>query len=112
MYRVDEVGETWADVQEGNNNTIWAREHHDWSKPGTVRWTVQESSFSVTGDFVEAIVKPRSGGGSCIHVTWNRRGKTLPAKLIVGMIALLWGMPVRRSIEAGLRRVEAASMTP
>lgn len=107
MYRVYEVGDTWADVQEGNSNSIWARECYDWSEPGTVRWTVQESSFSTTGDFVEAVVKPGASGGSRIHVTWSRRGKTLPSKVIVGVIALLGGMPVKRSIEAGLRGIEA-----
>jgi hypothetical protein len=106
MYRVYEVGETRADVQEGNSNSIWAREHYDWSMPGIVRWTVQENSFSTTGDYVEVIVKPGSPGGSRIHVTWSRRGKTLPARLMVGLIGLLRGMPVKRSTEAGLRRVE------
>lgn len=107
MYRVYEVGDTWADVQEGNNNTIWARERYDWSTPGTVRWTVQESSFSAPGDFVEAVVMPSRDGGSRIGVTWFRRGKTLPAKLVLGLISLLGGLPVKWSIEAGLRRVEA-----
>jgi hypothetical protein len=106
MYRVYEVGDTWADVQEGNNNSIWARERYDWSTPGTVRWTVQESSFSAPGDFVEAVVMPSRDGGSRIGVTWFRRGKTLPAKLVVGLISLLGGLPVKWSIEAGLRRVE------
>ena len=43
-YRVYEVGDTWADVQEGNNDKIWARERYDWSTPGTVRWTVQQTA--------------------------------------------------------------------
>lgn len=107
MYRVYERGDTWADVQEGNDNRIWARERYDWSIPGTVRWTVEESGFSTTGDFVEAVVTPGTNGGSRVHVTWSRRGKTLPAKLLVGLIVLLRGLPVRRSIQAGLRRIEA-----
>jgi hypothetical protein len=67
---------------------------------------VQESSFSAAGDFVEAVVMPRRDGGSRIGVTWFRRGKTLPAKVAVGLISLLGGLPVKRSIEAGLHRVE------
>lgn len=110
MYRVYEVGDTWAEVQEGNSESIWARERYDWSVPGTVRWTVRESSFSSPGDFVEAVVSPRRDGGSVIAVTWSRRGKTWPAKLMVGLISLVGGMPVKRSIEAGLRRIEAGSI--
>lgn len=112
MYRVHNVGDTWADVQEGNNNRIWARERYDWSTPGTVRWTVRESSFSTAGDYVETVVKRGPAGGSRVHVTWSRRGKTLPAKVMVGLISLLGGMPVKKSIEAGLRRVEAGAAAP
>lgn len=107
-YRVYEVGDTWADVQEGNNDKIWARERYDWSTPGTVRWTVQQSSFSTTGDFVEVVVKAKPGGGSRIHLTWSRRGRTLAAKAMVGLIALSRGLPVKQSIMAGLRRIEAS----
>jgi hypothetical protein len=107
-YRVYEVGETWAEVQEGNNDMIWARERYDWSTPGTVRWTVTESSFSLPGDFVEAIVSPGPGGGSLIHVTWSRHGTTLAAKAMLALIVLTRGLPVKQSILAGLRRIEAA----
>jgi hypothetical protein len=95
-------------VQEGNNDMIWARERYDWSTPGTVRWTVQESSFSATGDFVEVVVSARPGGGSLIHVTWSRHGKTLVAKAMLALIALSRGLPVKQSVMAGLRRIEAA----
>jgi hypothetical protein len=107
-YRVYEVGDTWADVQEGNNDMIWARERYDWSTPGTVRWTVQESSFATTGDFVEVVVRAKPGGGSRVHVTWNRHGKTVLAKAFLALIALSGGLPVKQSILAGLRRIEAA----
>jgi hypothetical protein len=107
-YRVYEVGDTWADVQEGNNDKIWARERYDWSTPGTVRWTVQQSSFSTTGDFVEVVVRAKPDGGSRIHLTWSRRGTTLVAKAMVGLIALSRGLPVKQSIIAGLRRIEVS----
>ena len=107
-YRVYEVGDTWADVQEGNDDRIWARERYDWSTPGVVRWTVQQSTFSMAGDFVEAQVSARAGGGSRIHVTWSRRGKTWFAMAIVALIAVSRGLPVKQSLTAGLRRIEAA----
>ena len=106
-YRVYELGDTWADVQEGNNDMVWARERYDWSTPGKVRWTVQDSSFSTTGDYVEVVIGAKPGGGSRIHVTWSRRGKTLAAKAMVALIVLTRGLPVRQSLMAGLRRIEA-----
>jgi len=110
-YRVYEVGDTWADVHAGNNDAIWARERYDWSTPGAVRWTVQESSFSTRGDFVEAVVRARPGGGSRIHVTWRRQGKTAAAKAMTGLIALTRGLPVKASMRAGLRQIESADGT-
>jgi hypothetical protein len=68
----------------------------------------QESSFSQTGDFVEAVVSAKPGRGSRIHLTWSRRGKTLVAKAMVLLIALSRGLPVKQSIMAGLRRIEGA----
>ncbi len=108
-YRVYEVGDTWADVREGNGGPIWARERYDWSRPGNVTWTVQESGFSRPADFVSADVAPRNGGGSRVHVVWERHATTLPARAIVLLIRLLRGMPVRRSIAAGLDRIAAAT---
>ena len=107
MYRVCEVGDTWADVQEGTNSMIWARERYDWSTPGVVRWTVQESSFSTPGDFVEARITAGPVAGSRVHVTWSRRGKSLTAKIMVGLIKVTGGVAVRASCQAGLRRIEA-----
>ena len=107
-YRVYEVGDTWADVQEGNNDMIWARERYDWSTPGTVRWTVHESPFSMTGDFVEVVVSAKPDGGSAIHVIWSRHGKTVAARGMLALIALSRGLPVKKSVMAGLRRIEAA----
>src|SRR5438874_699136 len=74
LYKVYDVGETTADVQEGSKmpgTRIWAREHYDWSDPVKIRWTVVESNFSTVGSYVEASVLPRDGGGSRVHVEWN-----------------------------------------
>ena len=73
-----------------------------------VRWTVQDSSFSTTGDFVEAVITPR-GTGSAVHVTWTRRGKTLFAKAMIALVVLTRGYLVRRSMLAGVRQIEAGA---
>src|SRR5439155_16181236 len=75
LYEVYSVGETSADVQEGTKApgmTVWAKEHYDWSTPSTVTWTVRESNFCAPGSYVSAVITPGAGGGSHIHVTWDR----------------------------------------
>src|SRR5437773_2037822 len=64
LYKVNQVGDTWADVVEGSDKPIevWAHERYDWSKPGTIRWTVLDSNFSVAGHSMEVRVTPRNGG--------------------------------------------------
>lgn len=107
MFKVYEVGDTWADVQEGNSPSIWARERYDWATPGTVTWTVKESSFCTPGSFVKAEVAPRDGGSS-IHVTWERHPTTFMARFVMlPMIVLTRGAPVRSSLVKGLRGLEA-----
>jgi hypothetical protein len=112
LYEVHAVGETWADVHEGSGGPVWARERYDWSAPGTVTWTMQESGFASPGDYVTAVVTPREGRGSRVHVIWERHGRTLFGRLLVAMIVLLRGRPVRQSIEAGLKRIGAESGMP
>jgi hypothetical protein len=110
-YEVYSVGDTSADVREGTGgkrSSIWARERYDWSTPGTVTWTVQESGFCTPGSFVSARVDPRDGGGSRIHVTWSRTGTTLMGRVVARIIALTGGKPVAASVRKGLRQLEQA----
>lgn len=108
-YEVYSVGETTAEIREGTGgkrSSIWARERYDWSTPGVVTWTVQESAFSKPGSFVSARVDPKEGGGSKIHVTWQRDGISLPAKLAVWMVKASRGGPVASSLKKGLKKLE------
>ncbi|MGH2676524.1 MAG: hypothetical protein ACRDH1_14065, partial [Actinomycetota bacterium] len=100
-----EVGETWAEVREGTTKGIWARERYDWSRPGVVRWEVQESSFCRPGSYVEAEIAPRSEGGSRIRVTWERSPISLRSRLMFGLIVLARGAPVKSSLRKGLERI-------
>jgi len=109
-YEVYEVGETSADVKEGTKlpgKVIWARERYDWSSPDTVRWTVEESNFLTPGDFVEVSLHPGDGGGTRVHVVWQRTGATLLGKLVVRMIALSKGKPVASSLRQAFERLES-----
>ena len=106
-YRVYSVGDTWAEIREGNGGSVWARERYDWSKPGNVTWTVLESGFSKPGSYVSVDLSPRPGGGSKIHLTWEREPSSVLGRIVMGGIALVRGRPVRASMQAGLDRLEA-----
>lgn len=103
-FRVYELAETSAVVREGNGGSIWAKERYDWSRPGLVRWEVLESGFCAPGSFVQAELEPRDGG-SRIHVTWDRRPTSFIARLMLALIVLTRGAPVKSSIKKGLERV-------
>jgi hypothetical protein len=109
-YNVYSVGETTAEVREGNKSPkVWARERYDWSIPGTVRWEVIESNFCKPGGFVKVEVAPRQGDGSVLHVSWSRSPTGLMGVVATTMIKLTGGAPVKQSLAAGLRRAEARS---
>ena len=88
-YEVYELGEFTADVREGQDKpTLWARERYDWSTPGTVTWTVIESSDLAPGSFVSLTATAASDGGSNVHGTWERSARTLKARAILVMMSL------------------------
>ena len=106
-YEVYEVHDASALVREGSGGPVWAKERYDWSKPGTVRWEVLESGFCAPGSFVQADVEPLDRG-SRIHVTWERTPTTMMARIMLALIVLSRGGPVRSSLMKGLRRLEQA----
>jgi hypothetical protein len=115
LYEVHSLGDTWAEVKEGSRlpgMTVWAIEHYDWSVPDTVTWTVKKSNFSVPGSSVSAQVRPGPGGGSRIHVRWNRTGVGFKGRMIVGMIKLSGAKPVAASIKAGLDKMLESAQQP
>jgi Polyketide cyclase / dehydrase and lipid transport len=111
QYQVYAVGDTWADAREGSGRGIWSRERYDWSTPGLVTWTVEESSFATVGDEISARVEAGPSGGSRIHVTWDRHGRGRLGRLVIPLLSLTRGSLVKRSLRAGLKRIEAAGRT-
>jgi len=113
LYEVYSVGERSADIREGTKlpgMTVWAKEHYDWSTPGTVRWTVTESNFSSRGSYVAATMTPREDGGTRVHVEWERTGTTLMGRLVVKMIKLSKGKPVAASMRQAFEKLEQADL--
>ena len=86
-FEVYSVGTTEADVREGQDKpVIWAREHYDWSAPGTVTWTVVESNALAPGSTVSLTVKASSDGGSDVHGVWDRTAANTTARMVVIMM--------------------------
>lgn len=113
QYRVIEVGDTWADIREGTRApgmSVWAVERYDWSDPETIKWTVRESNFSAPGSFVSAAITPKQGGGSHIHVHWDRTPSSFLGRVVMWLIRRSGGRPVATSMRRGLERIEAASV--
>jgi hypothetical protein len=111
QYEVYEVGDTWAEVREGYRGPIWWREHYDWSVPGRILCTAVDSGFGTPGSYVVWEIEPAEGGGSRLHITFDRRGKTIFGKLFMGLMVLTRGFFIRRSFEMGLTRIGAAART-
>ena len=82
-YQVHELGDRWAVVTEGSRSpNVWARERYDWSLPGTVSWRVEESDFCRPPSGIVASVSPGPGGGSRVHVDWERTPTAVNGRLI------------------------------
>lgn len=68
--------------------------------------------FGMPGSYVVSEIEPAEGGGSKLHITWDRRGRTVFGKLFVGMLALTRGILIRRSFQLGLTRMAATQAHP
>jgi hypothetical protein len=113
FYEVYSVGETEAEVKEGTKGPgggFWALEHYDWSTPGLVTWTVLESNFCTTGSYVSAAISDRPGGGSRIHITWNRTPTTFMGRVATFLITRTKGKPVAASFQKAMKNIERASV--
>lgn len=107
VYRVHEVGPTWADVTEGSDvmGGIWARERYDWSTPGVVRATIQESNLWHPGGIWEMRVRAGDGGGSVLEVTRDRKPRGVKAWMLEALLRIAG----RRILAGDLRKAPAVS---
>jgi hypothetical protein len=112
LYEVYSVGDTSAEIQEGSKlprGVFWAKEHYDWSTPGVVTWTVRESNFCAPGSNVSATVTPKEGGGSRIHIVWDRTPTSFAGRMVATIIKLSNGKPVAASIKKALTKMERSA---
>jgi hypothetical protein len=65
-----------------------------------------ESGFSKPGSHVSARITPR-GSGSHIDLVWDRKPSSAIGRIVMALIWLTRGYPVKRSLMAGLARIAA-----
>lgn len=106
VYKVHEVGEDWADVTEGSKvaGGVWAHERYDWSVPGVVRATVQESNIFASG-FWEMKVRA-DAGRTYIEILQDRQAKGLKGHLVGAMMALMGHRVYRQGLAETLAILE------
>jgi hypothetical protein len=73
------------------------------SVPGSVEYAAVDSGFAMPGSYVVVDIEPADGGGSTLHVSWDRRGKNLFGKLFVGLMVPTRVVAIRRSFKNGPR---------
>jgi hypothetical protein len=110
IYRVHEVGDTWAEVTEGSAvmGGIWARERYDWATPGWVRATVVEANLWHAGGTWEMRIQPGPRGGSTLEVARDRQARTAKGRLLEALLRLMGS----RVLAKDLLAAPAISGTP
>src|SRR5260370_36068928 len=71
QFRLIEKGKDWALVREGTG-LAWEQSRYDWSKPGLVVSTVEESNFLKPGTTWEFRVNKRADGGCRVDAVLER----------------------------------------
>lgn len=110
VYRVHAVGDGWAEVTEGSDvlGGIWARERYEWSEPGVVTATIQESNFWHPGGTWTLRAEPGANGGSRLLVRRDRRAKNAKARLLEAALGIAGG-PM---LASELRKAPAIGLVP
>lgn len=106
VYRVHEVGPTWAEVTEGVSYA-WSRERYDWSVPGLVTLTQIEANIAEPVGTIRYEITARPEGGARVVCERYRRFRG-PRGRILGTFMVLFGPRILRGqFRAALKRVAA-----
>ena len=87
---VHEIGETFADVTEGNPwpiGHVWERLRYDWSEPGSVRGLVTDSNIFKPGSTWELHATPMNGG-SRVEIVAVRNLRGLKGRILYPVFPL------------------------
>ena len=109
-YEVRASGDTWAVARESTpRSPFWVVLRYDWSQPGVVTWTVEESSYGGGGAGLVRIL-PGADGGSRVHAEWAYTEVPLAQRPLlylighgpmVGLIRRMWTSALDRYATGG-----------
>lgn len=90
VYAVHRLAPGRAEVTEGSAvfGGVWARESYDWSRPGIVRATVQESNVFRPGGTWELHATAQPGGGCRVDVFVRRQARGARGHVLGALMAL------------------------
>jgi len=113
-FKLESSGQTSAEVTEGSGvfGGVWERGHYDWSEPGTVRIEVMDSNTFKPGSFWLYEVTPGPGGGSHVHMEFDRRPRNLKGRIVGAVLELFGDKVYAKQLSETLRRLEASSDAP
>jgi hypothetical protein len=112
-FKVESSGDACAEVTEGSSafGGVWERGRYDWSRPGSVRIEVKDSNAFKPGSYWVYEVTPTPGGGSHVHMEFDRRPRNLRG-IVVSTALDLFGQKIyAKQLGETLRRLEASSET-
>jgi len=108
LYKLEATDVTSAEVTEGTGGfNVWEKTHYDWSKPGEVRIDVDDSNTFETGSYWLYQVTPRSGGGSHVHMEFDRRPKNLKGQALSALFDVAGNAIFKKYLGETLKRIEA-----
>jgi hypothetical protein len=107
LFKVHELGDTWADVTEGSDDLggVWARERYDWSEPGHVRLTLVEAASFKPGTVIDYRVSGRGGGGCHVVVDFQRIATTLKGRFVGAALEVVGERRFASDLRETLRRL-------
>ena len=100
-FKVLDRGDDWARVREGTASLgIWSIERYEWHEP-VITATVEEANAAQPGGTWRMEVRPRTGGGSILTISMNRKAKGVVGHVIHGLFQITNG----RFLAARTRRM-------
>jgi hypothetical protein len=100
---VHELGDSWADVTEGNR-IGWERERYSWdAEAGTVQAVTTESNLWGPGSRWDYKLSPH-GSGTLVDITVQRNAKNVKGTLIGALMPLIGQRMLQRSFSSALKR--------
>ena len=111
FFRLDERGDTWAEVQEGTDvlGGVWARERYDWSEPGRVTLTLLESPDFRPGTVIDYRVTGRPDGGCHVAVDFQRIATSLRGRFVGAVVQLTGAGRFSKDLRETLARLALPS---